>query len=71
MPSGQNQESKRKLLKDEGVLFDENGYLIDKKVLWDEFNVEKGSAAGKRIEGRWRLVGQGSGATSQLSKSSG
>jgi hypothetical protein len=71
VPSGQNQESKRKLLKDEGVLFDENGYLIDKKVLWDEFNVEKGSAAGKRIEGRWRLVGQRSGATSQLSKSSG
>lgn len=41
MPSGQNQESKRKLLEDEGVLFDANGYLVDKKVLWDEFDVKK------------------------------
>lgn len=41
VPSGQNQESKRKLLEDEGVLFDANGYLIDKKVLWDEFDVDK------------------------------
>lgn len=41
VPSGQNQESKRKLLEDEGVLFDENGYLIDKNVLWDEFDVQK------------------------------
>ena len=47
MPSGQNQESKRKLLKDEGVLFDENGYLMDKKVLWDEFDVKEGSTVGK------------------------
>ena len=47
VPSGQNQESKRKLLKDEGVLFDENGYLMDKKVLWDEFDVKKGSTVGK------------------------
>lgn len=41
VPSGQNQELKRKLLEEEGVLFDANGYLIDKKVLWDEFNVKK------------------------------
>lgn len=41
VPSGQNQESKRKLLEDEGVLFDANGYLIDKKVLWDDFDVKK------------------------------
>jgi hypothetical protein len=41
VPSGQNQESKRKLLEGEGVLFDANGYLIDKKVLWDEFNVKE------------------------------
>lgn len=41
VPSGQNQESKRKLLEDEGVLFDSNGYLIDKKVLWDDFDVQK------------------------------
>lgn len=41
MPSGQNQESKRKLLEEEGVLFDANGYLIDKKALWDEFDVKK------------------------------
>ena len=45
--SGQNQESKRKLLKDEGVLFDENGYLMDKKVLWDQFDVKEGSTVGK------------------------
>jgi methylated-DNA-[protein]-cysteine S-methyltransferase len=47
VPSGQNQESKRKLLKDEGVLFDENGYLMDKKVLWDEFDVKKEGTVGK------------------------
>lgn len=41
VPSGQNQESKRKLLEEEGVSFDANGYLIDKKVLWDEFDVKK------------------------------
>lgn len=40
-PSGQNQESKLQLLKDEGVSFDANGYLMDKTLLWDEFNVEK------------------------------
>jgi methylated-DNA-[protein]-cysteine S-methyltransferase len=41
VPSGQNQESKRQLLEDEGVLFDANGYLVDKKVLWDDFDVKK------------------------------
>ncbi|KAH7402708.1 6-O-methylguanine DNA methyltransferase [Pyrenochaeta sp. MPI-SDFR-AT-0127] len=40
-PSGQNQESKLQLLKDEGVLFDAKGFLIDKSQLWDEFNLEK------------------------------
>ena len=42
MPSGQNQESKRKLLEGEGVLFDADGYLVDKKVLWDAFDVKNG-----------------------------
>jgi methylated-DNA-[protein]-cysteine S-methyltransferase len=41
VPSGQNQESKRKLLEEEGVLFDTSGYLVDKSQWWDEFNVEK------------------------------
>lgn len=41
VPSGQNQESKLELLKGEGVLFDANGYLIDKKMLWDDFDVRK------------------------------
>ncbi|KAL6703802.1 hypothetical protein ACN47E_009101 [Coniothyrium glycines] len=41
VPSGQNQDSKLQLLKDEGVAFDANGYLIDKALLWDDFNVEK------------------------------
>lgn len=40
-PSGQNQESKLALLKEEGVLFDANGYLIDKTLWWDEFDVAK------------------------------
>lgn len=40
-PSGQNQESKLQLLKDEGVLFDANGFLIDKSQLWDEFELSK------------------------------
>jgi methylated-DNA-[protein]-cysteine S-methyltransferase len=40
-PSGQNQESKLQLLKEEGVLFDANGFLVDKTLLWDEFNAEK------------------------------
>ncbi|KAF3004115.1 hypothetical protein E8E13_004372 [Curvularia kusanoi] len=47
VPSGQNQESKRELLKEEGVLFDENGYLIDKKVLWDEFDVQNRKTVGR------------------------
>jgi methylated-DNA-[protein]-cysteine S-methyltransferase len=29
------------LLKDEEVVFDDNGFLVDKTLLWDEFNVEK------------------------------
>ncbi len=41
VPSGQNQESKRELLEGEGVLFNKDGYLVDKKVLWDEFDVGK------------------------------
>lgn len=41
MPSGQNQESKRKLLEGEGVSFDANGYLVDKKMLWEDFDVKK------------------------------
>lgn len=41
MPSGQNQESKLKLLSDEGVLFDKNGMLVDKSRLWDDFKVDK------------------------------
>ncbi|KAF2632524.1 DNA binding methylated-DNA--cysteine S-methyltransferase [Macroventuria anomochaeta] len=41
VPSGQNQESKRKLLEGEGVRFDGNGYLIDRKMLWDGFDVKK------------------------------
>jgi methylated-DNA-[protein]-cysteine S-methyltransferase len=40
-PSGQNQDSKLQLLRDEGVLFDTNGFLLDKEVLWDDFNLEK------------------------------
>ncbi|KNG46238.1 DNA binding methylated-DNA--cysteine S-methyltransferase [Stemphylium lycopersici] len=40
-PSGQNQESKLELLKEEGVLFNKDGFLVDKNLLWDEFDVEK------------------------------
>ena len=40
-PSGQNQQSKLALLKDEGVLFTSDGFLVDKTLLWDDFNVEK------------------------------
>jgi methylated-DNA-[protein]-cysteine S-methyltransferase len=40
-PSGQNQNSKLELLKEEGVLFDSNGFLIDKTLWWEGFNVEK------------------------------
>ncbi|KAF1838578.1 DNA binding methylated-DNA--cysteine S-methyltransferase [Decorospora gaudefroyi] len=40
-PSGQNQQSKLQLLRDEGVFFDENGFLIDKSLLWSDFDTEK------------------------------
>jgi methylated-DNA-[protein]-cysteine S-methyltransferase len=40
-PSGQNQKSKLGLLREEGVLFDTNGFLIDKTLWWDDFNAEK------------------------------
>lgn len=40
-PSGQNQGSKLKLLKDEGVEFDEKGYLRD-QTRWFEGFVVKG-----------------------------
>ncbi|KAF2691873.1 DNA binding methylated-DNA--cysteine S-methyltransferase [Lentithecium fluviatile CBS 122367] len=40
VPSGVNQEEKRKLLKEEGVEFDERGFLVDKRCWWDEFGVE-------------------------------
>ncbi|KAF2087704.1 DNA binding methylated-DNA--cysteine S-methyltransferase [Saccharata proteae CBS 121410] len=36
-PSGQNCEKKLGLLKEEGVLFDEKGMLMDKSRWWDEF----------------------------------
>ena len=38
-PSGQNQQSKLKLLGEEGVRFDDNGMLLDKGVLWSDFDV--------------------------------
>jgi methylated-DNA-[protein]-cysteine S-methyltransferase len=38
-PSGQNQQSKLKLLKQEGVEFDEKGMLKDKATWWDDFKV--------------------------------
>lgn len=41
VPSGQNQVSKRKLLADEGVGFDENGMLLDKSCWWQDFKVDK------------------------------
>lgn len=40
-PSGQNQNAKLELLKEEGVLFDERGFLIDKGLWWDGFDGEK------------------------------
>ncbi|KAF7564911.1 Ada Methylated DNA-protein cysteine methyltransferase [Pyrenophora tritici-repentis] len=40
-PSGQNQDSKLQLLKEEGVSFDVNGLLVDKKLLWDDFDLQK------------------------------
>ena len=39
--SGQNQDSKLELLKEEGVLFDASGFLVEKALLWDEFQLEK------------------------------
>jgi methylated-DNA-[protein]-cysteine S-methyltransferase len=38
-PSGQNQSKKLKLLKEEGVFFDEKGMLVDRTRWWDEFKV--------------------------------
>jgi len=38
-PSGINQSKKRALLKEEGVLFDERGWLLDRGKLWDNFKV--------------------------------
>ncbi|KAH4915389.1 hypothetical protein HBI67_077210 [Parastagonospora nodorum] len=40
-PSGQNQDSKLELLREEGVLFDEKGFLVDRALWWDGFDVEK------------------------------
>ncbi|KAI4951044.1 hypothetical protein J4E86_007553 [Alternaria arbusti] len=40
-PSGQNQDSKLQLLKEEGVSFNADGFLVDKTLLWDDFDVEK------------------------------
>ena len=39
VPSGINQEEKRRLLEGEGVVFSEEGYLIDKGCWWDAFKV--------------------------------
>ncbi|KAH8821432.1 6-O-methylguanine DNA methyltransferase [Xylogone sp. PMI_703] len=39
-PSGINRKKKLELLKDEGVLFDVKGNLVEKWRLWDEFSVE-------------------------------
>jgi methylated-DNA-[protein]-cysteine S-methyltransferase len=41
-PSGQNQEEKRKLLESEGVVFDQQGYLVDGGCWWDGFKVAGG-----------------------------
>jgi methylated-DNA-[protein]-cysteine S-methyltransferase len=38
-PSGVNQQSKLKLLDEEGVQFDERGMLVDKALLWSDFEV--------------------------------
>jgi hypothetical protein len=38
-PSGVNQQSKLKLLNEEGVKFDTKGMLIDKSQLWSDFDV--------------------------------
>jgi methylated-DNA-[protein]-cysteine S-methyltransferase len=39
-PSGVNCEIKLQLLKDEGVIFDRNGVIVDKTRLWNEFDVK-------------------------------
>ena len=39
-PSGVNCEKKLQLLKDEGVLFDDKGMLIDRSRLWAKFDVQ-------------------------------
>ena len=41
VPSGQNQLSKRELLKQEGVRFDARGVLIDKSRFWSDFKLDK------------------------------
>jgi methylated-DNA-[protein]-cysteine S-methyltransferase len=38
-PSGVNQQSKLKLLGEEGVRFDGKGMLVDKSMLWSDFEV--------------------------------
>ncbi|KAF2797024.1 DNA binding methylated-DNA--cysteine S-methyltransferase [Melanomma pulvis-pyrius CBS 109.77] len=48
VPSGQNQESKRKLLAEEGVKFDANGMLLDKSRWFDDFDVDNLCAGGQR-----------------------
>ena len=39
VPSGQNVESKLKLLSEEGVKFDAKGILLDKRHFFDDFKV--------------------------------
>ncbi|PMD28456.1 DNA binding methylated-DNA--cysteine S-methyltransferase [Hyaloscypha hepaticicola] len=39
-PSGINQIEKLRLLKSEGVLFDEKGNLVDKGRWWDDFKID-------------------------------
>ncbi|KAF1958852.1 DNA binding methylated-DNA--cysteine S-methyltransferase [Byssothecium circinans] len=41
VPSGVNQEEKKRLLGEEGVEFDGNGFLLDKGCWWDGFDVAK------------------------------
>ncbi|KAF2132064.1 DNA binding methylated-DNA--cysteine S-methyltransferase, partial [Dothidotthia symphoricarpi CBS 119687] len=36
-PTGPNQTSKVQLLREEGVVFDERGYLVERERLWDGF----------------------------------
>lgn len=38
-PSGVNRKMKLKLLESEGVIFDDNGRLIDEGKWWDEFKI--------------------------------